>query len=214
VIDVATNTVSTTITLSHFADEVGITPDGTKAYVAYTRSSVATPVAIIDTSTDTISATITVGTGVVGITFIPGALAYMSALTSATIDTGAVFVVDTATDTITTSIPTGLSPLGIAATPDGSQVYVCTQSGYVSVIDTSTNTITATISVAQGYGASATPDGTAIYISDEDKMLVIDTATNTISATITVGSQLTAFENFIQYTPFGPPQFVYISDWW
>ena len=61
----------------------------------------------------------------------------------------------------------------------------------VSVIDTATNTVTATIPVGEGpqFFGVALPDGSAVYIPHPDSrtVSVIDTATNTVTATVQVG---------------------------
>src|SRR5262245_10939188 len=55
---------------------------------------------------------------------------------------GSVFVLDTTTNTLVTTIAVGEGTFGIVVTPDGSRVYVATQSAsQVAVIDTATNTV-------------------------------------------------------------------------
>jgi YVTN family beta-propeller protein len=68
VIDTATNTVTTTITVGSFPHQVAVTPDGTTAYTGNDGSG---SVSVIDTTTNTVTTTITVGTGPTGVAVTP-----------------------------------------------------------------------------------------------------------------------------------------------
>lgn len=107
---------------------------------------------------------------------------------------GSVSVIATATDTVTATIlAVGGGPYGVAVDPDGSKVYIVSQSSGVSVIDTATNTVIATIPItSRPSGVAVSPDGTNVYVtrSSANQVLVIDAASNppVITATISVGS--------------------------
>lgn len=156
-------------------------------------------VSVIDTSNNSVVATITVGTQPYGIAVTPdGSHVYVANEGYGT-DLGSISVIDTSTNTATT--PTNLSytggeisiPIGIAVTPNGASVYVTNfGTDTVAVIATATNTVTATIPVGGGPSRVAiTPDGTKAYVSNEfgGTVSVINTATNTlVGGPISVGS--------------------------
>ncbi|MFF9511568.1 IPT/TIG domain-containing protein [Streptomyces sp. NPDC014724] len=161
---------------------VVLTPDGARAYVA-SRST--NTVSVIDTATNTVTATIATGAGPTLVAVAPdGAHVYVTVNDDALLS-----VIDTATNTITASVAVGAGPTGVSATPDGTRVYVaCQNANTVSVIDTATNTVITTIPVGQQpIGVTVAPDGAHAYVgnSASNTISVIDTATNTVTATIT-----------------------------
>ena len=112
VIDTATNTVITTISVGLFPSGIAITPDGARAYVTNADSAT---ISIIDTSINSVTATIPVGFRVVDIAITPdGTRAYVNGEQGINF---AVLVVDTATNTVITTIPVLGSPFRIAITP-------------------------------------------------------------------------------------------------
>src|ERR1700685_1742798 len=110
---------------------------------AYVPNYLDETVSVIDTSTNTVSATITVGTSPNGVAITPdGSMAYIANGGSS----GVVSVIDTSTKNATATISVGEFPTGIAITPDGSTAYVLTQgyglgTGYIYVVDTATNSV-------------------------------------------------------------------------
>jgi YVTN family beta-propeller protein len=132
-------------------------------------------VSVIDTMTNTVIATIPVGTFPWGVAVSPdNSKVYVSNLQSTAIP-GTVSVIDTATNTVTATIPMGVYPEGMVVTPDGSRVYVSqnTRPGTVSVIDTATNTVTASIPVGSApIGVAVTPDGSKVYVANADSGIV------------------------------------------
>ncbi len=176
---------------------VAVTPDGRSAYIANSGNHT---ISVMDTATNTITATITLPTGAVpySIAITPdGTRAYVANSGNHTIS-----VITTATNTITATItlPTGAVPYSIAITPDGTRAYVANTgddtvvgNDTVSVITTTDDTITATISgFNRPHGIAITPDGTRAYIANtgddtvigNDTVSVITTTSNTITATI------------------------------
>ena len=113
---------------------------------AYITNLDASTVSVIDTTSNTVTATIPVGSGPLGVAVTPdGSTVYVTNF----ID-GTVSVIATASNTVTATIPVGNNPFGVTASPDGSTVYVAneaagTVAGTVSVIATASNTVTATI---------------------------------------------------------------------
>jgi YVTN family beta-propeller protein len=157
-------------------------------------NSVDGTLSVVDTATNTVSATIPGLTNPFLIAITPnGAFAYVTNILS-----GTVAVVDTATNTVTATIPVGVSPRAIDITPNGAFAYVANfESGTVSVIDTATNTVIATVSVPSASGVAVRPDGAFTYVTSfqSSTVAVIDTTTNTVTGSITVG----AFPNLIAF---------------
>jgi YVTN family beta-propeller protein len=94
---------------------------------------------VIATATNTVAATIAVGSGVGGIAVAPdGKHAYVTG--AAGNIGGAVSVIDTATNTVTATLAVGFGPSGaVAVTPDGKHAYVANSVfNNFSVIDTAT----------------------------------------------------------------------------
>ncbi|MFH9229335.1 IPT/TIG domain-containing protein [Streptomyces lydicus] len=164
---------------------IALTPGGSHAYVANRGSNT---VSVIDTATDTVTATIPTGAGPVFVAISPdGARAYVTVF-----DDGLLSVIDTATNTIVEDITVGVGALVVALTPDGTRAYVTRQTtNTVTVIDTATSTVTAAVTVGDGpTGVAITPDGTRAYVAclSSNQVSVIDTATNTVAASVGVGT--------------------------
>jgi YVTN family beta-propeller protein len=113
VIETATNTVSATITLGltprcnqprPCAMAVAVSPDGSKVYVT---NELANTVSVIDTATDTVSATIPVGLGPIGVAVKPdGSKVYVANFLANTAS-----VIDAGTNTMIAAIPVGTLPV-------------------------------------------------------------------------------------------------------
>ena len=149
--------------------------------VAYVVNADGT-VSVVDTSTNTITATIAIGALPGGVSFSPdGTRAYVVNRGDSSIS-----VIDTASNTVvaTVALAPDSFPQYPAVTPDGKFLYVAeASSGNVEVVSTATNSVVATIPVG-GVPCSVaiTPDGAHAYVANvSDFVSVIDTATNTIS---------------------------------
>lgn len=118
---------------------IAVTPDGSRVYVANDASD---NVSVIDTSTNTVIATITAPANSQEIAISPnGLFAYLTNENNATVS-----IINTSNNTITGTIPVGMGPTGVAFTTDGSLAYVANAtSANVSVINTSTSLVTATV---------------------------------------------------------------------
>ena len=119
---------------------------------------------VINTSTNTVTATVTVGSNSRGVAITPdGSDAYVTSPTG-----GDVSVIDTGTNSDTATVTVGSGPRGLAITPDGSTAYVANGSGEtVSVIDTGTNSVTATLTVGSNpTGVAFTPNSATAYVSN------------------------------------------------
>ncbi|WP_421825732.1 putative Ig domain-containing protein [Larkinella sp.] len=137
VIDVATQKVITTIPVNGGAAAICITPDGTRLYTSTISTN---KVTVINTATNTVSATIE--TVQYGLQFsicasLDGQRVYVST------NPKRVTVIDVATNTVSGKIDfEPFSPAGLGITPDGSKIYAMEPSqDRVSVIDVATNTV-------------------------------------------------------------------------
>jgi YVTN family beta-propeller protein len=103
---------------------------------------------VVDTATNRVIATITVGSSPEGVAVRPaGGTVYVANKRSNNVS-----VIDTATNAVTGPIPVGSEPGGVAVTPDGSKLYVANfLSNNVSVIDAETNRVTAAIPLGASY---------------------------------------------------------------
>jgi 6-phosphogluconolactonase len=161
-------------------------------------------VSVINPTTNTVVATVTVGPIPVDAVVTPnGASAYIT-------DAGAntVSVINTATNSLAATVGVGWLPVDAAVTPDGSNVYVTNAgSGTVSVISTASNTVVATIPVGDALSPhfhwtsladsffsnpvhiAIAPDGARAYVTDagSHNVSVIDTATYPVIAKVQVG---------------------------
>jgi YVTN family beta-propeller protein len=156
--------------------------------LAYVANNLDGTVSVIDTTTNTVIATVPVGNSPFEVAITPnGTRAYVTNQGSNNVS-----VIDTATNTVIATVNVGDGPFGVAITPNGTRVYVTNQnSNNVSVIDTATNTVIATVTVGSfPQGIAITPDGTRAYVVNfsSNNVSVIDTTTNTVIATVNVGA--------------------------
>src|SRR5258706_4375019 len=142
-----------------------LAPASTRAQKAYITNQRSNTVTVIDTATNTISATIPVGVTPFGVAVSPnGSKVYVTNAFSNTVS-----VIDTATNTVIATVPVGITPgcspspctMSVAVSPNASKVYVTNASpNTVSVIDTARNTVSATIPVSlTPVGVAGNPDG-------------------------------------------------------
>jgi len=113
-------------------------------HAAYVTNSSSNNVSIIDTATNTVVGSVTVGTSPFGVAITPdGSHAYVANVGSNTVS-----VIATATNTVVATVPVGTQPELVAIAPDGSHAYVTNlQSNNVSVIATATNSVVGTVPV-------------------------------------------------------------------
>ncbi len=169
------------------------------ANFAYVANLGGDTVFVIDTSTNNVIATITVGVDPSGVAITPnGQFAYVT-----NSNTDNVSVIDTSTNHVIATVPVGAGPFGIAITPNGQFAYVANSTS-VSVINTSTNTVIATVlAPLRPNEIAITSDSQFAYVTISiDEVLVIDTATNMIIATINAGDH--PFGIAITPTPLPP----------
>lgn len=130
---------STPINVGNHPVGVAITPDGKNVYVANRGSN---SVSVINTTTNTVTATVDVGREPYGVAVSSDGRVYVTNQNSSDVS-----VINTTTDKVTTTVNVGVNPHGVAVTPNGKWVYVTTFSnvsdpGSVYVINTTTNKVT------------------------------------------------------------------------
>jgi YVTN family beta-propeller protein len=132
--------------ISTFAAVLLMLP-GAKAQNAYVADGInSNTVSVIDSSSNTIVATATVGSAPGGVAVTPdGTRAYV-----ANNHSNSVSVIDTSSNTVVATVAVGSAPGGVAMTPDGTRACVTNVlSNSVSLIDTSSNTVVATVTVGR-----------------------------------------------------------------
>jgi len=138
-------------------------------------------VSVIDTATNTVTATISAGSQPAGVAVSPdGSRVYVANTASQNVS-----VIDSGTNTVISAITIPVSsqssfadPIGVAVSPDGNRVYVTAYgAGTVSVIDAATNAITSTIAIPcdgcqytglgrAPWGLAISSDGSRVYVAD------------------------------------------------
>jgi YVTN family beta-propeller protein len=162
---------------------VTATFDWSGSSMAYVTNFGSGTVTVINTVTRLAEATIPVGAGPSGITFL-GDKIYV-----ANRDSGTVSVIDGPTNTVVATIPVGTWPIYIE--PAGGNAYVTNEhSASVSVFDPVTDTPVDTIPVGD-HPFPILVIGTEVYVANYGggSISVIDSTTDTVVATIPVGGQ-------------------------
>jgi YVTN family beta-propeller protein len=159
---------------------------------AYITNNASNNVSVIDTATNTVTATVNVGTTPYGVAVSPNGQNVYVANTDDFYN-GTVSVIDTATNKVTATVKIGITPIGIAVSPNGQYVYVTFNGdfpGAVDVINTTTNTVIGAIGVGQfPVGVAVNPDGSNVYvvIGHSNIVSVINMTTNNVTAEVSVG---------------------------
>ena len=182
IIDIATNTVTGTITGFDGPSGFAITPDGNYAYVnnygVGLDSGLGTTVRVVDLNSNTIvGSAITVGLAPVALAITPdGAYVYVISYVNGDPGTGTISIIKTSDNSVQLNAITGFSgPFKIAITPDGKYAYVTNFGNNdfsligttVSVVDISSQAIVATVTLGiQPAGIAITPDGSFAYVSN------------------------------------------------
>ncbi len=190
VVDIAGFTPNTIADLASVGDTnaLVVAADGKTAYLARLRNN---DVAVFDTATHTVIATIPVGDTPRGLAISPDGATLWVANSGLGTGVGSISVIDLATNTVVHTIPPSSSgsPYAVAFSTNGTRVYVTDRgNNVIRVFDAATRATVATLATGQAHrGIAVLPDGSALYVTgDVGKVLVIDTETNTVAGTINV----------------------------
>ena len=186
VIDTTSNSYIQTIPLPRLKDGdigqpwgIATHRNGQTAYVAM-GSAVGGEVVFINTLSNSIQGSVTVGQNPFGLDVTPdGKKLYVANNNSATVS-----VVDTVKREVISTIQVGLSPLRVAVTPDGSKVFVTNKaSNTVSIIDTNSDILISNLPVGkEPVGVAISRDGKMAYVanSGSDDISMIDISKNAV----------------------------------
>jgi YVTN family beta-propeller protein len=181
VVDVASNTLTTTVPLASDGFNLIVAPDGQRVYV----TTAAGTLYVVDAAADTVITTLAVGAAANGLAFSPdGSILYVSSR-----DAGTVVAVDVSTIAITQTYTPGGMPQRLAVAPDGSELYVANEVNGLDVINVASGTVSSVSFATPGYGLGLTPDGTQLYVllPEAGQVRVLDRATRAPVKTIAVG---------------------------
>jgi YVTN family beta-propeller protein len=200
VIDRATNTVDTILTLGYDPDAIAISPDESRVYTEYDASAIS----VINTTTNSIITNIALSASAYSIVISPDG----SRIYATNYWANSVSVINSATNTVIATIPVGTEPTFMCLQPDGSRLYVSNMaSDNLSVINTATNTVIATIAIGDSPRRMCIKqDGSRLYVANafSDEVSVINTTTNSLIANIPVGND----PRFISINPDGNKVYV------
>jgi YVTN family beta-propeller protein len=132
---------------------------------AYIANYNANTVSVINTTLNTVVATIPVGTNPHGVAVSPNnQFVYVANHGSNTVS-----VIDAATNTILTTIPVSPNPFKLAFSPTGAFLYVSNEGGggWVSVIETVSHAVVESFNIAGARGIAAYLDDSHVYIVND-----------------------------------------------
>ncbi|MGK3203191.1 hypothetical protein [Amycolatopsis sp. MEPSY49] len=161
---------------------VAMSPDGRYAY--FTTDTSLAPrlpgprsVNVLDTSGNTISATITVNAERPHEVAISpdGRRLYVAHFPSSQDTPNAVSLIDTAAGAITGTIPVKGRSTGLALSPDGRRLHVLDESGTLQTVETATGVVVTTVQVGSPTnGLALAPDGRKAYVAGDTTLHVIN----------------------------------------
>jgi YVTN family beta-propeller protein len=184
------NTAAKTFKTIAVANPIGlaVTPTGAFLYVV---SSGPGNVLAISTLTNSVVATIPVGTNIpIAVVISPdGSTAFVTNYNANTVS-----VIQTGNNVVTNTVNVSAGPFHEAISPDGHWLYVANYNAgsgnLVTVIDTGTQTVAGTVVVGTGpSGFGFTQDSAFVGVTNQgsNDVSVINTASRTVTGTIAVG---------------------------
>jgi YVTN family beta-propeller protein len=153
----------------------------------YTANEANNTVSVIDGATNSIVATVSVGSGPCGVAVNPNT----NRIYTANHWSDTVSVIDGATNSVVATVSVGAIPYGVAVSSITNRIYVANQgNATVSVIDGATNSVVATVVlVTNVYDVAVNPNTNRIYTANDgsNNVSVIDGNTNSEVAMVSVG---------------------------
>src|SRR5947199_367193 len=192
-IDAATYKVKRVIHAGNDPEQLDISADGRRLYVA---NEDAAQVSVVDVSSGNVIATVKTGDEPEGVTIRPdGKVVYVTSEGDS-----AVFAIDTGTNKLLKRIPVGPRPRSIGFLPDGSRAYVSLENeGALALIDSAQHKFMRLIRLeGQGntpkprpMGITVAPDGSMVYVTTGSfgSLFLIDPKTNAAAGAIPVGQR-------------------------
>jgi YVTN family beta-propeller protein len=120
-------------------------------------------VAVVDTASSHVVATIPVPAPDGLVITADGAKVYVSSNNSSVVE-----VIDTATQSVTASIEVGTQPAGLSLTPDGKYVVVSVQGdGQAAIVDTASDSVVAKAPVSKAHNAGISTDGAHAFVASQ-----------------------------------------------
>lgn len=203
VYNTSNNSLVATIPIGVNPLATAITSSGDFIYVASASAQVGGStriISVVDTSTNTVSATIELDQSLSGrlylavhptadILYVGASPSFNPLATITSFDTNTLLPVDTI------NINVGSTVRDLAMHPSGQYIYVLSNSA-LQVFNTSTNNVDNSIALNGGYAIAVHPDGNTVYVSQYTSRLisVIDTNTNTVTASVSISSYPTDLE--------------------
>jgi len=210
VVDLATNTVTSSIEVGYGPYGVAVSPDGKTVYVAAEYGGIS----VIDAGTNAVSATMEISATTIGMS--PDG----SVLYAADYNEGTLTAIDTASRTPLRTAVVCAMPHGIAVSPDGERIYVSSlDDGTVSIVDPSTLGIIETVAVAQPgdavWDVEASPDGSRVYAlsASSCKISVIDGLTGSVIGSMSLLPERRMSSCYLAVSPDGSRLAVSYSLW-
>jgi YVTN family beta-propeller protein len=192
-VDLVTNKLTRVIHAGNDPEQLDVSADGTRLYVANEDAAQAS---VVDLKSGTVIATAKTGDEPEGVRLRPdGKVVYVTSE-----EDGDVAAIDTATNMVLKRIPVGHRPRGIGFLPDGSRAFVTLENdGAVAVIDSQRHEFLQRIQFAdpdstprpRPMGITVRPDGTMIYITTGSfgQLFLLDPATNALAGMMPVGQR-------------------------
>ena len=188
---------------------VAITPDGKFAYVPNFGDGPYNPnVAVVDTSTNAVVATIPIGTTKLNPTLIQispdGSMAWVAAFALYTDVAPVITVIQTSTNTVLGSITLlgKASPGAMVFSPDGTRAYVGAEGATVDVVDVATMKAVSSMEALGGVGGLAiSPDGETLLApnSGSSQVAALPQAGGPALADIPVGAMDYGNQEYSEY---------------
>ena len=183
-IDLATNMTSNINTFEPGANDVAVSPDGSRVYAATVG------IFVLDTASK----------NVVGVVDLPGANSPSAVAVSP--DGSQVYAVKPVAETLhiidaqsseLTGTFTVANATDVAVLPDGSKLYISGNDGKLTIFDLATNTASSPITLSSGGDSAVTisPSGLTAYISNfqTNVVSVVDTTTETLTTNVNITLQ-------------------------